>query len=294
MRFRDRSDAGQQLAAALLEYKNDHPIVMALPRGGVPVGAEVARALGAPLGIVLVRKIGAPSQPELALGAVVDGLEPVVVRNPHVLAWTGTSEAEFKAICARELREIERRRDAFVGKRPSLEPSGRVTIVVDDGVATGATTRVALKAMRMHNPKRLILAVPVGAASAIDELRQVADDVVCLGDLEPYGAVGYFYDDFEQLTDDDVTGILGRFSSPKRGDPPPAAEVSSVRRITGDIDDSKIAAILAIEPSVAELEEAAGWSRGEGNLLGESGHVLHGKVAAIFDILTADDEDDRR
>jgi predicted phosphoribosyltransferase len=215
MRFKDRADAGRKLASALSTYASDDPVIMALPRGGVPVAAEVAEALGAPLGIILVRKIGAPSQPELALGAVVDGNEPVVVRNPHVLAWTGTTEKEFQAICEHELAEIERRRNAFLGDRTPLDLRGRVAIVIDDGIATGATMRVALRAMRMHNPKKLVLAVPVGATKAIEELRQFADDVVFLSSIQPFGSVGQYYKDFEQLTDRDVTHILDRFSSPQ-------------------------------------------------------------------------------
>ena len=293
MRFRNRTDAGRKLAAALLHYRNENPIVMALPRGGVPVAAEVAHALNAPLGIILVRKIGAPMQPELALGAVVDGAEPVIVRNPHVQTWTKTSDREFEDICKKELAEIERRRAEYLRSRPSLKPDGRVTIVIDDGVATGETTRVALQAMRMHKPKKLVLAVPVAASSAIEELRELADDVVCLTDLDPMGAVGYFYDDFEQLSDRDVTDLLARFEAPNR-EGEAVADAAAVRKIAGDVDAAKIAAILSLKPSVAEIEEAAGWAEGKDDVLGKSGHVLHGRVAALYEILSAGEEDERR
>jgi putative phosphoribosyl transferase len=294
MRFKDRADAGERLAEALARYKGENPIVMALPRGGVPVAAKVAEALNAPLGIILVRKIGAPSQPELAIGAVVDGNEPVVVQNPHVMAWSGTSNDEFQRICKRELAEIERRRDVFLGNRPSLKPDGRVTIVIDDGIATGATTRVALRAMRMHNPKKLILAVPVAAASAMEGLLELADDVVALTTLEPMGAVGYFYDDFEQLSDSDVTEILGRFSESRRSDSITRVDAALVRSIAGEIDDARLSEILRLKPSVAEIQEAARWALGDGDIIGKSGHVLQGKVAAIYDILTSDEDEEEQ
>jgi predicted phosphoribosyltransferase len=200
------------LAAALLSYRNQHPIILALPRGGVPVAAEVAKALRASLDIILVRKIGAPVAPELAVGAVVDGASPTIVSNPEIIRLTGTSEMQFQRICKEELAEIERRRHLFLGNRPPIDPRGRVVIVIDDGIATGATTRAALRAIRTRQPKKLVLAVPVGATNAINELRDEVDDVICLEKLEPFGSVGYFYSDFRQLTDQDVIEILDRFS----------------------------------------------------------------------------------
>jgi predicted phosphoribosyltransferase len=291
MRFRNRVHAGKALAEALLRYKSLNPVIMALPRGGVPVAAEVAQALKAPLGIILVRKIGAPKQPELALGAVVDGSEPVVVRNPDILAWTGTSEAQFQRLCSQELAEIERRRDAFLGKRAPIKVDGRVVIVIDDGIATGATMRVALRAMRMHNPKRLILAAPVASKAALSELRELADDIVALTNLEPVGAVGYFYDDFEQLSDDDVTAILARVSTPQ---PALVSQIDAafVRRLVGDIDDITVADILRLKPSIADIEDAVRWAAGNGDIT-EGGPALQGKAAAIYDILAADENEER-
>lgn len=212
MRFKDRTDAGRKLAAALLSYKNQHPIILALPRGGVPVAAEVAKVLRAPLDIVLVRKIGAPMAPELAVGAVVDGGSPTIVRNPETIRLTGTTETQFQTICRKELAEIERRRELFLGILPPIDPRGRVVIVIDDGIATGATTRAALWAVRMREPKKLVLAVPVASTEAINDLRHDVDDIICLEKLEPFGAVGYFYSDFSQLTDQDVIEILANFS----------------------------------------------------------------------------------
>lgn len=208
MRFRNREDAGRKLAEALHAYREDDPLILALPRGGVPVAAEVAKALNAPLDIILVRKIGAPMQPELAVGAVVDGGSPVVVRNEEVIRLTRTQENEFSEICRRELAEIERRRRLFAGNRNALDPLGRVVIVIDDGIATGATMRAALQATRQRHPRKLIVAIPVGSREALGDLRNFADEVICLTDLEPYGAVGYFYDDFSQLSDSDVIEAL--------------------------------------------------------------------------------------
>ena len=211
MPFRDRADAGHKLAMALAGYKDQHPVILALPRGGVPVAAEVSAALNAPLDLVLVRKIGVPFQPELAMGAIVDGDKPVVVRNEDVIALAGIDESEFNAICDGELAEIERRRQRYLGNRRRVDIAGHTAIVVDDGVATGATTRAALRATRMRNPKRLVLAVPVAAADAIVGLRGEADDIVCLEDHEFLGAIGIYYADFRQVPDEDVIAILKRF-----------------------------------------------------------------------------------
>jgi putative phosphoribosyl transferase len=211
MSFADRSEAGRRLAAVLAGYRNEACVVLALPRGGVPVAAEVATALSAPLDLILVRKIGVPAQPELAMGAVVDGGKPIVVRNDDVIAITGISAAEFRAVCDRELAEIERRRSLYLGGRPAADVAGRVAIVIDDGVATGATTRAALRAIRARHPRRLVLAVPVAPTSSLDELGAEADEVVCLESHEPFGAIGWFYDDFSQVPDEEVTRILARF-----------------------------------------------------------------------------------
>jgi putative phosphoribosyl transferase len=169
MSFKDRSDAGCQLAAALASYKDQQPVILALPRGGVPVAAEVAATLKAPLDLILVRKIGVPFQPELAMGAVVDGGAPIIVRNEDVIRLAGIEEAEFKVICDSELAEIERRRQRYLGSRERVDIAGRTAIVIDDGVATGATTRAALRATRMRNPNH-----PRGAGSADGEPCRIA------------------------------------------------------------------------------------------------------------------------
>jgi predicted phosphoribosyltransferase len=211
MPFRNRADAGQKLAQALRSFKDQHPAVLALPRGGVPVAAEVASALGAPLDLILVRKIGVPMQPELAMGAVVDGAAPVIVRNEDVIELAGVEEAEFRAVCDSELAEIERRRKRYLGTRERVEVAGRVVIVIDDGVATGATTRAALRATRLRNPSRLVLAVPVAPTDTVAAMRQEADDVVCLEEHEFFGAIGLYYADFRQISDEEVIETLARF-----------------------------------------------------------------------------------
>jgi putative phosphoribosyl transferase len=210
MPFIDRMDAGRNLAKALAPYRNQRPVVLALPRGGVPVAAEVATALDAPLDLILVRKIGVPFQPELAMGAVVDGVEPVIVRNEEVIRLTGVSEKDFNAICDQELAEIERRRKRYLGDRPHPQVAGRTVIVVDDGIATGATTRAALRAIRMRKPSKLVLAVPVAPTATLKELRGEADEIVCLEDYEDFGAIGRFYSDFSQVSDMEVTETLSR------------------------------------------------------------------------------------
>lgn len=210
MPFIDRTDAGRQLAKALARYKAQRPVVLALPRGGVPVAAEVAAVLDAPLDLILVRKIGVPFQPELAMGAVVDGGKPVIVRNEDVISLTGVSEQEFNATCDRQLAEIERRRKLYLGDRPHPQIAGRTVIVVDDGIATGATTRAALRAIRMRKPSKLVLAVPVAPTESLKELRDEADEIICLEDYEDFGAIGLFYSDFRQVSDTEVIEILAR------------------------------------------------------------------------------------
>jgi putative phosphoribosyl transferase len=208
MPFIDRDDAGRQLAKALARYKGRKPIVLALPRGGVPVAAKVAEALHAPLDLLLVRKIGVPFQPELAMGAVVDGASPLTVRNEEVIRIAGISKQEFATARDEQLEEIERRRKIYLGNRPHPEVATHTVIVVDDGIATGATTRAALQAVRLRKPSKLILAVPVAPTDTLKKLAGEADEIVCLEDYEELGAIGFFYSDFRQVSDDEVTKLL--------------------------------------------------------------------------------------
>lgn len=217
MLFHDRQDAGRQLAAALARFKGENCIVLALPRGGVPVAAEVASVLNAPLELVLVRKIGAPRQPEFAIGAVVDGGEPIIVRNEFAKSMLGVREETFKEICRRELAEIERRRALYLGGRAPIDPAGRIAIVIDDGIATGATTRAALRAIRKRGPKTLVLAVPVASPDSLESLRADADEIVCLASPEHFGSVGRFYDDFDQVSDREVRALLAHAADASAG-----------------------------------------------------------------------------
>jgi putative phosphoribosyl transferase len=207
-RFQNRADAGRQLAHRLLHLKGEDAVVFALPRGGVPVGHEVAQALGVPLDLVLVRKIGAPDQPELALGAVVDGNLPETVLNQDLVDALGVTDDYIKAVERRELAEIARRRRAYLGKRKPVPAAGRTAIVVDDGIATGATVRAALRAIRRQKPKRLVLAVPVAPSEVVARIKAEVDDIVCLMTPDAFYAISIYYADFTQLTDDDVTAIL--------------------------------------------------------------------------------------
>lgn len=209
--FHDRAEAGRRLAAQLAKYKGQDIVVFALPRGGAPVAAPIAETLHAPIDLVLVRKIGVPFQPELAMGAVADGGEPVIVRNEDVIAMASVSEAAFERARGLEELEIERRRRLYLGGRERPDARGRVAIVVDDGVATGATTRAALRAVRALEPERLVLATPVAPIDTLESLRAEVDEIVCLESRADFGAIGFFYDDFRQIGDDEVAAILDRF-----------------------------------------------------------------------------------
>jgi putative phosphoribosyl transferase len=209
--FADRAEAGRQLAARLAgsrDWAEVRPVVYALPRGGVPVAREIAIALKAPLDVILVRKIGAPGQPELALGAVVDGTPPQTVVNEDVRRMTGADDAYLTEARSRELSEIARRRTLYRPDRPPIDPSGCTAIVVDDGLATGATAKAALTAIRQQGAARTVLAVPVAPVETLAEMRDFADEIVCLIPARHFDGVGAYYDDFHQLSDDETIALL--------------------------------------------------------------------------------------
>lgn len=206
--FRDRAEAGRQLAQRLMTYAAERPVVLALPRGGVPVAFEVAKALRAPIDLVFVRKIGAPGHAEFGLGAVVDGAHPQVVLNEDALDHVRVPPGYIKEEIQRQLQEIERRREHYLAGRRPVAVEGRVAIVVDDGIATGSTVRAALKGLSRAWPSRLVLAVPVAPRDTIERLRTEADEVICLMTPEQFYAVGEHYDDFRQTSDREVTTLL--------------------------------------------------------------------------------------
>lgn len=209
MRFTDRANAGHVLAERLSVYAGrPDVIVLALPRGGVVVGYEVARELRVPLDVLVVRKLGVPGHSELAMGAIASGGARVL--SLDVIGALGISQAQIEAVAAREQAELERRERAYRGARPAPAVRGRTVLLVDDGLATGATMRAAVRSLRERMPARIVVAVPVGATETCAELRDEADEVVCARSLEPFEAVGSWYDDFSQTSDDEVRDLLAR------------------------------------------------------------------------------------
>jgi putative phosphoribosyl transferase len=226
----------------------DRPVIYALPRGGVPLGVEIARALHAPLDIVLVRKIGAPGAPELALAAVVDGENPQMVVNEDVRQQTGASDAFLEGGRRAQLAEIERRRERYLGKHARVDPSGRTAIVVDDGLATGATAKVALNALKRQGATKLVLAVPVAPRETLAEMRSYADVVVCLNSAEIFFGVGAFYTDFHQLTDEETIGLLRKaWSAETPTDPAEKAPAATRRQVS--VPPLHLAGDLCVPPA---------------------------------------------
>ena len=209
MIYRDRSEAGRRLAVHLMDYANRADVlVLALPRGGVPVAYEVAKALRAPLDIFLVRKLGVPGHEELAMGAIATG--GVRVLNEDVMRYISITDAAIDAVAAKEQRELERREQLYRGDRPAPDVRGKTVLLVDDGLATGSTMRAAAAALRQQQPARIVVAVPVSAVQTCDEYRMGVDEIVCAVTPEPFHAVGMWYEDFSQTTDEEVRGLLAR------------------------------------------------------------------------------------
>jgi predicted phosphoribosyltransferase len=207
MLFRDRADAGRQLLSKLGAYRaRPDVLVLGLPRGGIPVGYEVARGLGAPLDVFVVRKLGVPGQEELAMGAIATGGVRIV--NRDVVDALHIPPDVVDRAAAEEVRELERREQSYRGERPEPQVGGKTVILVDDGLATGSTMRAAVAALRQQGPARIVVAVPVAAPSTCQELRREVDEIVCFATPEPFMAVGRFYDDFAQTTDEEVTELL--------------------------------------------------------------------------------------
>jgi putative phosphoribosyl transferase len=208
--FVNRAAAGRLLAQALATKGYERPVVYALPRGGVPVALEVAQKLKAPLDLLLVRKIGVPGHEELAAGSIVDGEKPDIIVNANVMKAAHMSEAQFEAAAQAALKEIERRRILYMADQPPAPAKDCTAILIDDGVATGASMRAAIEAVRRRGPRRVVVAVPVAARDSAIEFAELADDFVCLAAPANFGAVGYYYEDFRQLEDADVITLMKR------------------------------------------------------------------------------------
>ena len=209
MRFHNRSDAGRQLASKLSAFAHrDDVVVLALPRGGVPVAFEVARALNAPLDIFLVRKLGVPGHEELAMGAIATG--GVLMLNDAIISLTGVAPEQINEVIAREQIELQRREHAYRDNQPSPDLRGKTVVLVDDGLATGATMRAAAEGVRRQGAESVVVAVPVASADTCDELRSLADEVTCLVTPEPFQAVGIWYADFSATDDEEVRRLLAQ------------------------------------------------------------------------------------
>ncbi len=301
MRFHDRAEGGQQLAVLLQRYREQNPIVLALPRGGLPVGYQVARSLRAPLDVIVSRKIGAPRFPEYALGAIAEGgavfVEPAAVRE------AGIDEAELGAVAEKEAVELARRVRLYRGGRPLPDVRDRTAILVDDGIATGRTARAAIRAVRQLRPRRLVLAAPVVAAEAAAQLAAEVDDLVYVLAPEDFMAVGLWYERFEQTTDEEVVSLLERarraFSAPEQAldpwasDPadPPALEEREVAIPAGA---QLIRASLAEPPGARGIAIFAHGS-GSSRMSPRNRHVARalrdaGVATLLLDLLTADEE----
>jgi putative phosphoribosyl transferase len=294
--YRDRADAGKALATRLKSsHRWRHPLVLALPRGGVPVAAEVAAALNADLDVLIVRKVGLPWQPEVAMGAIASG--DVCIRNPQILRATRVSDDEFLEVVHQERRELARREQLYRGDRPLPSMAGRTVILVDDGLATGSTMRAAIAAVRGFHPAEVIVAVPVGAADSVAEMGCLAEEVICLATPEPFGAVGAFYDDFSQTSDEEVSALLkaaaGTPALPgtKAGREP---ETSISRTVTVHAGSTRLEGILSLPAGAVGLVLFAHGS-GSSRLSPRNQYVaevLHqgGLATLLFDLLTPEEE----
>jgi putative phosphoribosyl transferase len=284
MPFLDRADAGRRLAGVLTGVRGADAIVLGLPRGGIPVGYEIARALGSPLDVILVRKVGLPAQPELAMGAI--GEDGIRLINTEVVQAEQVSEWEFAQVEQRERAELRRRAERYRLDRPRAVLAGRTAIVVDDGIATGSTARAACQVARAHGAARVILAVPVAPRGTVTALSQVADQVVCLESPEPFYAIGQWYQDFSQTSDAEVVRLLRAAADggTERAVQMPAASVTLPGRLT-------------VPPDVRGMVLFAHGS-GSGRSSPRNLFVaaaLHGAGLGtlLFDLLTPEEEADR-
>jgi putative phosphoribosyl transferase len=293
MRFRDRADAGRQLAWRLQQYRTEAPVVVGLPRGGMPVAAEVARALEAPLDVLVVRKLGCPWQPELALGAV--GEDGAMVLNPALIAGIGLAPQDLAEVVRTERGELERRLAGYRGRRPAVPVAGRTVIVVDDGLATGASARAATRVLRRRGARRIVLAVPVAPPETVKALGGVADEVVALETPRAFLAIGQCYDDFTQTSDQEVTRLL---ATPALAPVPAAApDDDPVRECVIDLGPVQLAGELTTPSSpIGIVVFAHGSGSGRHSPRNRQvAHLLnHSRLATLLvDLLTPAEELDR-
>jgi putative phosphoribosyl transferase len=218
MRFRNREDAGRQLAEDIVRLELADPVVLALPRGGVPVAAPIAAALSAPLDVLVVRKVGAPGNPELAVAAIVDGNPPDIVLNHDVIEAYGLDDDDLSMLIKAERPELERRGRAYRGRRHRLSLTGKTAIVVDDGAATGTTMKVALRALKHRSPREIVAALPVAPPQTVAELRPDADRILCLSQPSDFRALSMYYQNFSQIGDQEVSEMLAVSARNRRRD----------------------------------------------------------------------------
>ncbi len=297
MPFRDRSEAGRRLADVLTDLRGPGTVVLGLPRGGVAVAAEIARALDAPLDVILVRKVGLPAQPELAMGAIGEG--GVRLLNLDVVRAEQVTDEQFAAVEQRERAELDRRGQRYRADLPRVPLTGRTAIVVDDGVATGSTARVACRVARAHGAARVVLAVPVAPGNSVAALADAADEVVCLESPEPFFAIGQWYQDFTQCTDADVMALLRKAGQrPVAGDPVAGDPVAGLdREVAVAAGPVSLAGQLTVPPGargVVVFAHGSGSSRSSPRNLFVAGalHVV-GLGTLLFDLLTPEEEADR-
>ncbi len=310
MLFRDRADAGEQLAEQLLHLRGQPVVVLGLPRGGVPVAAQVARVLGAPLDVIVVRKLGVPFQPELGMGAV--GEDGVLVIDPEIVRQSGVSSDDLAAIEARERAEVEQRVDRYRGARQRVPLSGQIAVIIDDGIATGSTARAACQVARALGAARIVLAVPVASHGWEERIGHDADEMVCAATPSPFFAIGQFYDDFSQTSDAEVerclsaatarTSSASLASRPASG--PPAAADLSARSPAGTVTETVISAGAVQLPGELALPDGATGIVLFAHGSGSSRHSARnryvaaeltraGSATVLFDLLTPDEEQDR-
>ncbi len=291
MSFLDRSDAGRRLAQRTLDLRGENVVVLGLPRGGVPVAAEVARALGAPLDVIVVRKLGVPVQPELGMGAIGEG--GVRIINPEVVAIAHVTDAEIAAVERRERAELERRARRFRGERRRTPLTGRTAIIIDDGIATGSTARAACQVARAQGAVRVVLAVPVAPPSACTSLAADADEVICLETPGHFLAIGEWYQDFSQTSDAEVVSLL-RHAAEELGPPAPVSQSDEVVIAAGPVRLAGHLAVPGADAGIVLFAHGSGSSRHSPRNRFVAGVLARaGLGTLLFDLLTTEEERDR-